>query len=330
MGTPATRWNGFLVLPENRVAVRAARAVCRAVLARKRVGANPLMLHGPPGTGKSRLGAALVAQLTTAPDGATAQVVSAGDVARSPDESLTDRALTECDLLTLEDVQHLPAKSADVACDLIDARASRRRATVVTASAGPSQLLLPQRLTSRLSAGLVVRLDPLAVPSRRAILAEVAAQKGVRLDDDALTWLAEQATGGGVRAALGLLQNLAQVAKSFPGPLTRPDVQQTLAQTGQPTSSTADVSRIVERVTAAFGVSEKELLGPSRLRSVMRPRQVAMFLARELTKLSLPRLGAAFGRDHTTVLHACRKVAQELEGDAALAKQVSDLRGVLV
>lgn len=328
MGTPAARrWNGFLVLPENRVAVRTVRSVCRTVLAKKRPGANPLVLHGPPGTGKSRLSASLVKHLSTSPDGVTAQVVSAGDIARSPDESLADRELFACDLLALEDVQHLTGRTADAACDLIDQRTVRRRATVVTASAGPSQLAhLPQRLTSRLSAGLVVQLEPLTATSRRAILAEVASLKGVRLTGEALDWLAEQATGGGVRATLGLLQNLAQVASAFPGPLTRADVQQTLTETGQPTSSTGAVSRIVERVAAAFGVSEKELLGASRLRGVLKPRQVAMYLARELTGLSLPRLGAAFGRDHTTVLHACRKVESEIADDAGLAKKVDELR----
>ena len=221
---------------------------------------------------------------------------SAGDIARSPDESLTDDGLAGCDLLALEDIQHLSASAADAACDLIDGRTQRRRATIVTASAGPSQLAhLPQRLRSRLAGGLVVRLEPLAVPSRRAILAEVAVQKGVRLTDDALDWLAEQATGGGVRATLGLLQNLALLAPNFPGPLARADVERALAESGQPTSAAPDVSRIVERVAEAFGISVKELLSASRLRGVLRSRQVAMFLARELTGLSLPRLGAAFG-----------------------------------
>jgi len=326
-----SRWNGFLVLPENRVAVRAVRSVGRSVLAGKRPGANPIVLHGGPGTGKSRLSVSLVEQLSTSPEGVTVRVVSAGDVTRSPDESLSDRELYACDLLALEDIQYLTERTADAACDLIDQRTARRRATVVTANAGPSQLThLPQRLTSRLAAGLVIQLKPLAVTSRRAILAGVATLKGVRLTDDALAWLAEQAAGGSARTTLGLLQNLAQVASAFPGPLSRADVQQTLVETGQPTSAASDVSRIVERVAAAFGVSEKELLSESRLRRVLKPRQIAMYLARELTNLSLPRLGAAFGgRDHTTVLHACRKVEAELIEDAMLAKRVSDLRAGL-
>ncbi|HEY1190524.1 MAG TPA: helix-turn-helix domain-containing protein [Gemmata sp.] len=327
MSTP--RWNGFLVLPENRVAVRAVRSMCRSVLAKKRPGANPVVLHGPPGTGKSRLSASLVEQLSSSPDGVSAQVVSAGDVARSPDESFTDAALTTCDLLALEDVQHLAERFADAACDLIDRRTAHRRVTLVTASAGPSQLAhLPLRLTSRLSSGLVIQLEPLAAPSRLAILTAVARQKKIPLTDEALQWLAEQAPGGGVRATLGLLQNLAQVASAFPGPLTRADVQQALADSGQPTLAAPDVSAIVERVAGAFGTSVKELLGPSRLREILRPRQVAMYLARELTGLSLPRLGAAFGRDHTTVLHACRKVESEIATNLGLAKQISDLRAV--
>ena len=327
----APTWHGFLVLPETRSAARAVRSVCRAVVAGKRPAANPVVLHGPPGTGKSRLLAALARHLATAPAGVTARLVSVGDLARSPDENLADRDLFDCDLLALEDVQHLTDRTADAACELIDRRAARRRATVVTASAGPASLThLPRRLTSRLAAGLVVQLEPLSATSRRLILADAATTKGLRLTDDALDFLAEQATGGGVRAPLGLLQNLAQVARAFPGPLGRAEVEQTLGETGQPTSPAADVSVIVKRVAAAFGVKEAELLGPSRFRAVLRARQVAMYLVRELAGLSLPRIGAAFGRDHTTVLHACRKVEDETAVDLGLAKRVQEIRSTLV
>jgi chromosomal replication initiator protein len=82
----------------------------------------------------------------------------------------------------------------------------------------------------------------------------------------------------------------------------------------------------MKRVCVAFGVTEKELLGASRLRNVLVPRQVAMYLARELTGLSLPRIGATFGRDHTTVLHACRKVEEAIADDERLAATVRQLR----
>jgi chromosomal replication initiator protein len=326
-----SRWHGFLVLPENRFAARAVRSVCRAVRGGKRPAANPLVLHGPPGTGKSYLLGAAATHLATAADGISARLVSVGDMARSPDDGLADRDLWACDLLALEDVQHLTDRTADAACDLIDRRAARRRATVATASGGPAGLThLPRRLTSRLAAGLVVQLEPLSAASRRAILADAATAKGVRLTGDALARLAEQTSGGGVRTALGLLQNLAQVAKAFPGPLGRAEVEQILADAGQPTSAAPDVSVIVTCVASAFGVSAAELLGPSRLRRTLGPRQVAMYLARELTGLSFPRIGAAFGgRDHTTVIHAHRKVERELKSDLVLAKRLSELRGAL-
>ena len=248
---------------------------------------------------------------------------------RSTDDpaGFADPDLLACDVLVLEDVQHLPPRAADPVCDLLDRRAARRKPVVVTAGTGPAGLSqLPQRLTSRLAAGLVVQLEPLGPASRRVFVAATAETLGLRLTSDALDRLAAPATGGGVRPLLGLLGNLAQVAADYPGPLDRTAVDVILAGTGQPTSAGRDPGAIVRRVAAAFGVTEKDLLGASRLRSVIVPRQVAMVLVRELCGLSLPRVGAVFGRDHTTVLHALRKVAADATADAALNGRVEQLR----
>ncbi len=320
-------WGGFLALPENRSALRAVRLLAKAVGAGRRPPFAPLVLHGPPGTGKTHLTTALLGKLSAG--GVTARAVAVGDAARftadDPTSSLADPDLAACDLLVLEDVQLLPPRAADAACDLLDRRLSRRAAVVATANAGPASLgHLPQRFTSRLAGGLVVKLDPPGPASRRTILAAAAGAKRVRLTPDALDWLATQTDG--VRPLLGLLNNLAPFAADHPGPLDRPAAAELLAGTGQPTSARRDVPAIVKRVAAAFGVTEKELLGPSRLRRVLVPRQVAMYLCRAVGGLSLPRVGAAFGRDHTTVLHACRKVEAGLEADAALCGRVEALR----
>jgi chromosomal replication initiator protein len=324
-GTDAGRWHALRVIAENRSAVRAARALVRAVARGKRPSDSPLVLHGPTGCGKSALVAALLAELATGT--ATAQAVSAGDVARAAADPLADgfadADLRTCDLLVLEDVQLLPPREAGAVADLLDRRGQRGRAVVATATAGPAQLNLPQALTSRLAAGLVVPLEAPGPASRRAILADAAT---VRLTPDALDWLAGPGSGGGLRAALGRLAALTTAAKVVRGPLDRTACEEILAASGLPTSAGPDVPGIIGKVAAAFGVTVKELTGPSRLRRVLVPRQVAMFLAREACGLSFPRLAAAFARDHTTVLHAVRKIAAELGEDERLAAVVRRLR----
>ena len=334
MPAPPKCWGEFLVLPENWSAARAARGLAKALLAGKRPPVPQLALHGAPGTGKTHLAATLLRALAAGPAVVTARNVAVGDLARIAVDAETpgfnDPDLLACDLLVLEDVQLLPTRATDPVCDLLDRRASRRKATVVTANAGPAALgHLSRRLTSRLSSGLVVQLESLSPPSRRSLLEAAAIARKVRLTDDALDFIVARAAGGGARALLGLLGTVAPLARGL-DPLTRTAVENILAGSGQPTSNGPDVSGIVKRVADAFGVTEKEIHGSSRLRRVLVPRQVAMYLAREVGRLSLPRIGAAFGgRDHTTVLHACRKVEADIEADAGLAGRVRQLRSEL-
>jgi chromosomal replication initiator protein len=318
---------GFVELPENRSAVRAISGLARSVLRGKRPRVNLLVLHGQPGTGKTRLTNAVLGALAVASRTATGRAAPARELARSEgDLGFADPDLATCDFLVLEDVQHLPKSATNALCalcELIDKRQARRLALVVTANAGPARLPhLPRRLTSRLAAGLVVQLEPLRQASRRAIVESSA--RNVKLAPEALDWLAAQ--GGGLRGALGLLQNLAQTASAYPGPLDRQTVEQIVAGTGQPTSREGDLHGIIKRVCAAFDIASKELLGKSRLSRVLVPRQVAMYLAHTSGQLSLPRVGAAFDRDHTTVLHACRKVEESMRKDMKLNATVSQLR----
>jgi len=319
---------GFVLTTENRFAARAVGDVVRGVALGRRARIVPLVLHGAPGTGKTQLVTAALKVLAAESRTATGRTVTARELAR-PDEAggFADHDLATCDLLVVEDLQHLPRTSADALGRLIDDRAARQLALIVTAGAGPARLVhLPRRLTSRLAAGLVVQLEPPGRTSRRAII-EASALR-VRLAPDALDWLATQ--GGGLRTALGMVQALAQAGGRRSGPLDRKAAQEILASGGLLPPRGDELPEIVKRVCSAFGVTRKELFGPSRLRRVLVPRQVAMALAREVGGQSLPRIATAFDRDHSTVLHACRRVEEMVEGDAELAATVRQLRKELL
>jgi chromosomal replication initiator protein len=125
---------------------------------------------------------------------------------------------------------------------------------------------------------------------------------------------------------LGILHGLAQIAREYSGPLGRDAVARVLGEAGRPETTGITIEVIVRRVGKVFGVAEQDLLGASRLRSILRARQVAMYLAREVAGLSLPRISAAFARDHSTVLHACRKIVEIMGADALLKARVREVR----
>lgn len=324
MSTPADTpdtWAGLLVVPENRSAVRASERLA-AAFRKEACGprfARPLVFHGPTGCGKSALVRGLISQVISSDPPRTVQIVAAGELPREPEELASLRAV---DLLAIEDVQHL--KSADVGplLSLLDVRSTRRMPTVFTASAGPAVLELPRRMTSRLAAGLVVRLDVFGLASRVQFATSHAAAQSVRLSKEAVKWVAR--TADGLRHLSGMIDTLRAAGSTGKGVLSASAVRELLAS---PLPPTPQLERITRTVASAFRVKVKELLGPSRLRTVLLPRQVAMYLGREVAKLPLTVIGKHFGgRDHTTVMNAVRKVAEAMKTDEELAGRVRELR----
>jgi chromosomal replication initiator protein len=324
--TPPKQWGELLVLPENRSAVRAAARIARTLErpAGRTSSGNPLVFHGPPGVGKTAILQELVRRVIATAEARTARVLSATEFPRASSEETGDELadLRTCDLVAVEDLHHLKAPDLDAVCALLDHRSARGKPTVVTAPNGPANLTeLPRRLTSRLGSGLVVRIDPPGTASRVKLARWYADKRKVKLDPDALTWLAETATG--VRPLFGMVEELRGVGKSSAKPLTFAQVRD-LLQT--PTSDHSPLERIVAKVCETYRVKPRDLTGASRLRAVLVPRQVAMYLAREVARLPLVQIGRHFGgRDHTTVLNAVRKVSEALATDAKLATTVREL-----
>ncbi len=316
-------WDGVVRVPENRSAMRAVRRLAQC-LNRRIPPTIPLVLHGPTGVGKSAIVSCLIQAVTSDANALSAQVVSAHDIDPRPGEDEERFQEWECcDLLLVEDVQHLPERSADWLRRLLDERTSHRRATVLTANVGPAALgQFPRGLTSRIVAGLVVPMDALSPASRRVILAQAAERRGIHLTESALDDLAQHPTGGGMRPLLGVLDALKASHAGRATPIEREDVEYLLGE-GQRKPGFFDV--VVLKVAAAFDVKPRDLRGTSRLRTVLLARHVAIYLAHEIGKESLPVIGRAFGRDHTTVLHAVRKVRELVNRDPNLAGMVEQL-----
>jgi chromosomal replication initiator protein len=320
------RW---ILLPENRAARQAVDRVHDCICRRsaRRV-INPLFLHGPAGTGKSRLLVDLIGQLNRCAPDLSLVMLQASDIRPGSSGETHDdiAAARSADLVIIEDLQHLGAPAIELLTGLLDRCRARQRQLICTASAGPAQLTpLPRRLTSRLAQGLVVRLELLSPSSRRAYLRQL---DGVSdLSFDILDWLVQHTPGSG-RQLEGALTRLRILTVSLGRPLRLDEAADVFRQDSVLHAPT--VERITRRVGRYFHVSPPRLCSRRRSRQVMVPRQVSMYLTRQLTPLSLEQIGDYFGgRDHSTVLHACRKVEQILTTDKQLASAIHELQAEL-
>jgi chromosomal replication initiator protein len=328
-------WSRLVPVPEHRSALLALEGVAECVCSRRqRRRTNPLSIYGPSGCGKSHLVKGLAEDvIRRSPDRVITLLNSRefAEDAREHTDPATNRltqAAADADLLIIEDVQNLPVRSAGSLVQLMDELVARQQQIVFTGSGGPQQLVhLPARLTNRMAGSLVVGVQALAAPSRLAVLEAKAQRRQLAVPRIVLAWLAENLTGGG-RQLEGALSRLEMLARCHNQPLDLATVVrhfQEQAEAGRPT-----IDRIVQRVGGYFQVEPRHLQSARRSHKVLLPRQISMYLARQLTELSLNEIGASFGgRDHSTVLHACRKVKRALKTNALVAGAVRQLHADL-
>jgi chromosomal replication initiator protein len=332
-------FESWVALPENRSAqIAVERVVDHLCTDTSDSPPSPLFLHGPSGTGKTHLLSALVARAVLLRPALAVTRWTANEYeallrtsttpASPPDDKTELTAAGRADLVIVEDVQHLTEQVTEPFVRLIDRCIAHRRQLVWSSTVGPAELThLPGRLTSRLAGGLVVGLLPLSPVSRLVYLQERARRRQLNLDPAVLGWLSGHVSGS-ARQLEGALGRAEALARLHGATLTVEQVAEQFQSEAE--ASRATVERIAQRVSRYFQLEPRQLQGRGRERHALLPRQVGMYLTRRLTGLSLQQIGAYFGgRDHTTVLHACRKVEQALAHDVALSGAVRQLHADL-
>jgi chromosomal replication initiator protein len=337
LGNPKLTFDQFVIGDCNRLAHAAALAVAEM----PSQAYNPLFICGPPGVGKTHLLSSIASLLLSHSPGAAVRCTTGEAFTNEFLEALgggqtnyfKDR-FRHVDVLLIDDVQFLErkTKTEEEFFHTFNALHDGGRQIVLTSDRPPHDLqALEDRLRERFEAGLVADIKPPELATRMAILRKRAHHDHVELEDElALVAIAERVTNN-VRALEGALIRVVAFSSLTGRPVTAELANEVLDSLyPRARSSRRQQPHSIAEIQAAacdhFGLSADELLSSARTQRIAWPRQVAMYLSRELTGESLPAIGRHFGgRDHTTVLHAWRRTAARIASDETSRQAVESL-----
>jgi chromosomal replication initiator protein len=334
-------FQSFVEGPSNRVALAAARAIAES--GSNAVRFNPLFLHASVGLGKTHLLQAIASEaLKNRPQSRVVYLTAEYFMWRFATAIRDNNALTlkeqlrDIDLLIIDDMQFLQGKSIqNEFCHLINMLLDSARQVVVAADRPPSELeSLEPRVRSRLNGGVALEMTSPDYDMRLSILrqrlaAALVEDRSLDIPAEILEHIARSVTGSG-RELEGAFNQLL-FRHSFEPQISIERVDEILGhicRAGEPKRvRIEDIQRIVAR---HYNVSKTELLSNRRTRTIVKPRQVAMYLSKVMTPRSLPEIGRRFGgRDHTTVLHAVRKIEGLSGNDNTLAQEIELLKRLI-
>ncbi|NLY54506.1 MAG: chromosomal replication initiator protein DnaA [Firmicutes bacterium] len=329
---PKYTFNSFVIGASNRFAHAAALAVAEAPAKAY----NPLFIYGGVGLGKTHLLHAIghyvlehypqlnVCYLSC--EKFTNQFISAIQYKRS--EEFRNR-YRNVDILMVDDIQFLAGKeqTQEEFFHTFNALHEANKQIILSSDRPPREIAtLEDRLRSRFEWGLITDIQQPDLETRVAILRKKSESENLKIDNDVLLYLANRINSN-IRELEGALIRVNAYASFTGRPITidlTEEVLKDIIPAETPKQITVEEIQLV--VSQHFGLRPADLKGKKRTRVIAHPRQVAMYLSRQLTDYSLPRLGEAFGgRDHTTVLHACDKIEKEMAKDRELAMVIEQL-----
>jgi chromosomal replication initiator protein len=322
----------FVIGASNRFAHAAAVAVAEAPAKAY----NPLFIYGDSGLGKTHLLHAIGHYAQSLYDGARVRYVSSEEFTNDFINSIRDHKADgfrsryrAVDILLVDDIQFLEGKeqTQEEFFHTFNTLHNASKQIVISSDRAPKQLVtLEDRLRNRFEWGLITDVQPPELETRIAILRKKAIQEGLAAPPDVLEYIASRIATN-IRELEGALIRVTAFAS-----LNRQSVDIGLAEIvlkdliSEDASPEITISLIMSTTAEYFGVSLDDLCGGSRSRALVTARQIAMYLARELTDLSLPKIGQQFGgRDHTTVMHAERKIRSLMAERRSMYNQVNEL-----
>jgi len=332
---PGYTFENFVVDKTNEFAYAAARKVAEA----KNVSFNPLFLYSSVGLGKTHLMHSIIWHIKRNDPSRNVIYLTAEQfvykfvkACRYKDTAAFKEQFRSVDVLMVDDFQFMGNKSGtqEEFFHTFKSLVEEGKQVIISADKSPTDLDgIEEKLKSRLVGGLVVDIMPTTFELRMGILQKKAELMGIELPQKVAEFLAQKITSN-VRELEGSLKRVAAHSQLLSGKeITLDMTQDVLKDMLRSIDRKTTIDEIQKKVAEHFNISVKELQSSRRARTVARPRQVAMYLAKQLTSRSLPEIGRKFDRDHTTVMHAVRKIEELIIEDQSLAENIEILRRTL-
>ena len=332
---PQFTFDNFIVGKPNELAYAAAQRVAQSEV----VSFNPLFLYGGVGLGKTHLMHAVAWMIKKRNPKKNVVYLTAEKFMYQFIKALRFKNIMSfkeqfrsVDVLMIDDVQFIIGKdnTQEEFFHTFNTLVDKKRQIIISADKSPADLEgLEDRLKSRLGWGLVADIHPLTYELRLGILQAKAEQKSMKLTTEVLEFLADKITNN-VREMEGALNRLAVHASLQDSEVSVDLVKDVLKDLLRTNSRKITIDEIQKKVVEHYNIKLSDMHSPRRSRSVARPRQVAMYLAKSITTRSLPEIGRKFGgRDHTTVIHAIKTIEEIMVNDPSLAEDIELLTRIL-
>ena len=332
---PRFTFDNFVVGKPNELAYAAARRVADA----EAVPFNPLFLYGGVGLGKTHLMHAIAHQIRTAHPEKKVIYLSAEKfmyqfvrALRTKDTMSFKEQFRSVDVLMIDDVQFIGGREAtqEEFFHTFNALVDQNRQVIISADKSPSDLEgVEERMKSRMGWGLVADIHPTTYELRLGILESKAEQLDVVIPQKVVEFLAHKITSN-IRELEGALNRIVAHATLVGRAITLETTQEVLHDLLRSNDRRVTIEEIQKKVAEHFNIRVSDMHSSRRARAVARPRQIAMYLSKHLTSRSLPEIGRKFGgRDHTTVMHAVKKVEELKSSDIEFAEDIELLSRML-